>query len=71
MSIKKETLNSITIKDKEKAAITAISYSTPDRTMLSTFTTTPNHFGYGLIGQISILESRTYTWTLDEGYRLV
>ena len=71
MSMKKETLNSITTKDKGKAAITAVPYSAPDRTMLSTFTTTPNHFGYGLIGQISILESRTYTWTLDEGYRLV
>ena len=71
MSIKKEILGSITTKDKGKAAITAIQYSTPNRTMLSTFTTTPNHFGYGLMGQISVLKSRTYRWTLDEGYRLV
>ena len=71
MSIKKKTLGSITTKDKGKAAITVIQYSTPDRTMLLTFTTTPNHFGYGLMGQISVLESRTYKWTLDEGYRLV
>ena len=71
MSIKKETLDSITTTDKGKAAITAIPYFAPDRTMLSTFTTTPNHFGYGLMGQILVLESRTYTWMLDEGYRLV
>ena len=71
MLITKETLDSITIKDKGKAAITAIPYSAPDRTMLSTFTTTPNHYRYGQMGQISVLESRTYTWTLDEGYTLV
>ena len=23
------------------------------------FTTTPNHFGYGLMGQVSVLENRT------------
>ena len=57
MSIKKETLDSITTKDKGEAAITVIKYSAPDITMLSTFTTTPNHFGYGLMGQISVLES--------------
>ena len=61
MPIKKETLNSITTKDKGKAAITVIPYSAPDRTMLSIFTTIPNHFGYGLMGQVSALESRTYT----------
>ena len=71
MSVKKEMLDSIATKDKRKAAITAIQYFAPDRTMLSTVTTTSNHFGYGLMGQISVLESRTYTWTLDEGYRLV
>ena len=38
---------------------------------LQLFTITPNHSRYGLMGQISVLESRTYTWTLDEGYRLV
>ena len=71
MSIEKETLDCIATKDKRKAAITAIQYSAPNRTMLSTFITTPNHFGYRLMGQISVLESRTYMWTLDEGYRLV
>ena len=37
MSMKKETLNSITTKDKGKAAITAVPYSAPDRTMLFSF----------------------------------
>ena len=71
MSIEKGTLDSITTKDKGKAAITAIEYSAPDRTVLSTFTTTLNHFGYGLMGQVSVLKSRTYTWTKDKGYRLI
>ena len=58
-------------KDKGKAAITAIEYSAPDKTMLFSFYNHPNHFGYGLMGQVSVLESWTYTWTLDEGYRLI
>ena len=58
-------------KDKGKAAITAIEYSAPDRAMLFSFSTTPNHFGYGLMGQVLVLESRTYTWTLDKGYKLI
>ena len=37
MSIEKETLDSITTKDKEKAAITAIQYSALDRAMLFSF----------------------------------
>ena len=37
MSIKKETLDSITTKDKGRAAITVIQYSAPDRTMLFSF----------------------------------
>ena len=32
-----------------------------------TFTTTPNDFGYGLIGQVSVLESLTLH--VDEGQR--
>ena len=43
--------------DKGKAAITAIKYSALDRVMFFSFKTTPNHFGYGLIGQVSALES--------------
>ena len=50
MSIEKGTLNNITTKDKEKAVITAIKYSTPDRVMLFSFYNHPNHFGYGLMG---------------------
>ena len=53
----KGPLNSVATKDKGKAAITAIKYSVPDRAILFSFTTTPNHFGYGLIGQVSALES--------------
>ena len=63
----KGPLNSVATKDKGKTIITAIKYSTPDRAMLFNFTTTPNHFGYGLIGQVSALESWTYTWTLGGG----
>ena len=37
MSIKKETLDSITTKDKGKAAITAIQHFASDRTMLFSF----------------------------------
>ena len=53
----KGPLNSVVTKDKEKATITAIKYSALDRAMLFSFYTTPNHFGYGLIGQVSALES--------------
>ena len=35
------------------------------------FTTTPNHSGYGLMGQVSVLECRFYTWTKDKEHRLV
>ena len=37
MSIKKETLDSITTKDKGKAVITAIQYSALDRIILFSF----------------------------------
>ena len=37
MSIEKETLDSITTKDKGKAALTAIQYSAPDRAILFNF----------------------------------
>ena len=35
------------------------------------FTTTPNHSGYGLMRQVSVLECRSYTWTKDKEHRLV
>ena len=57
----KRPLNSVTTKDKGKTAITAIKYTALDRAILFSFTITPNHFGYGLIGQVSTLESWTYT----------
>ena len=37
MSIGKDTLDSLTIKDKGKAALTAIQYSAPDRVILFNF----------------------------------
>ena len=37
MSIEKETMDSITTKDKGKAAITIIQYSAPDKAMLFSF----------------------------------
>ena len=30
------------------------------------FSITPNHSGYGLMGQVSVLECRSYTWTKDK-----
>ena len=69
MLIEKGPLDSMATKDKGKAAITAIEYSAPDRTMLFSFYNHPQHFGYGLMEQVSVLESRTYTWTLDKGYK--
>ena len=70
MSIGKDTLDSLTTKDKGKTALTAIQYSAPGRAIPFSFYNHPNHFGYGLMRQVSVLESRTHTWTLDEGYRL-
>ena len=37
MSIKKDTLDSLTTKDKGKAALTAIQYSAPDKAILFSF----------------------------------
>ena len=37
MSIGKDTLDSLTTKDKGKAALTAIQYSAPDRAILFSF----------------------------------
>ena len=37
----------------------------------SGFTTTPSHSGYGLMGQVLVLECRSYTWTKDKEHRLV
>ena len=48
-----------------KAVLTAIQYSAPDRAEFFNFTTTPNDFGYGLMGQVSILESLNLH--VDEG----
>ena len=41
MLIKKDTLDSITTKDKGKAALTAIQYSAPDKVILFSFYNQP------------------------------
>ena len=51
----KGLLNSMTTKNKGKTAIITIKYSVPDRAMLFSFYNYPNHFGYGLIRQVSTL----------------
>ena len=59
MSIRKDTLDSLTTKDKGKAVLTAIQYSAPDSAIPFSFYNHPNHSGYGLMGQVSVLENRT------------
>ena len=51
----KGPLDSVTIKNKVKAAITTIKYFAPGRAMLFNFYNHPNHFGYGLIRLVSAL----------------
>ena len=68
MTIEKKTLDSITTKDKGKAAITAIQYSAPDRTMLFSFYNHPNHSRYGLTGQV--LSPRKVSLYVDAGERI-
>ena len=55
--MEKGPLDNMVTKDKGKAAITAIKYSALDRVILFSFYNHPNHFGYGLMGQVSALES--------------
>ena len=55
--MEKGPLDNMATKDKGKAAITVIKYSAPVRAMLFSFYNHPNHFGYGLMGQVSALES--------------
>ena len=68
MSIKKETLDSITTKDKGKAAITAIQYSDLTEPYSSAFTTTLNHSRYGLTGQV--LNPKKVSLYVDAGERI-
>ena len=55
--MEKRPLDKMATNDKGKAAITAIKYSAPDKAMLFSFYNHPNHFGYGLMGQVSALKS--------------
>ena len=56
---------------KEKLPLLPLNTLRQIEQYFSVFTTTPNHFEYGLMGQVSVLKSWTYTWTLDEGCRLI
>ena len=72
MLIEKGPLDSMATKDKGKVAITAIEYFAPDRTMLFSFYNHLQPFWvWADTGPFLILESRTYTWTLDKGYKLI
>ena len=67
----KGPLNSVATKDKGKVTITAIKYSAPDRAILFSFY---NHFQplWVWADRTSINPKKlTYTWTLEEGKRLV
>ena len=72
MLTEKGLLDIMVIKDKEKVAITAIEDFAPDRTMLFNFYNHLQPFWvWADTGPFLILESRTYTWTLDKGYKLI
>ena len=58
-------------RTKEKLQLLSLNTLRQTEQYFLAFTTTPNHFEYGLMGQVSVLESRTYTWTLGEGCRLI
>ena len=55
--IEKGPLDNMATKDKGKTTIAAVKYSASDRAMFFSFYNHPNYFGYGLMGQISVLES--------------
>ena len=60
------------LKYPGKAALTAIQRSASDKAVFfKLLQPPPNHFKYGLMGQISALESQTYTWALKNGCMLV
>ena len=50
MSIGKDTLDSLTTKDKGKVALTAIQYSAPDRAILFSFYNHPQPLWLGVDG---------------------
>ena len=60
------------LKYPGKAAFTAIQRSASDKAVFfKLLQPPPNHFKYGLMGQIFALESQTYTWALKNGCMLV
>ena len=48
-----------------KAAIIALSALQLTEPCFTAFTTTPNDFGEGLMGQVSALSIQIYTWTVE------
>ena len=70
MSIGKDTLDSLTTKDKGKAALTAIQYSAPDRAILFSFYNHPQPLWVWVDGtSISLgkVDSTRGRWIKDTG----
>ena len=70
MSIGKDTLDSLTTKDKGKAALTAIQYSAPDKAILSSFYNHPQPLWVWVDGtSISLgkVDSTRGRWIKDTG----
>ena len=63
-SIEKGTLGSI--NDQGKLPLLPFNTLHLIESYSPAFTTTPNHSRYGLMGQVSVLECRSYTWTKDK-----
>ena len=55
--MEKRPLDNMATNDKGKAVITAIKYSALDRAILFIFYDHSDHFGYGLMRQVSALEN--------------
>ena len=72
MSIGKDTLDSLTTKDKGKAVLIAIQYSAPDRAIPFSFYNNSQPLWVWADGtSISLGKSDPHTWTLDKEDRLV
>ena len=69
VSVEKGTLESI--NDQGKLPLLPFNTLYLTKPYSPAFTTTPNHSEYGLMGQVSVLECRSYTWTKDKEHRLV
>ena len=54
------------VNDREKLPLLPFNTLHMTEPYSPAFSTTPNHSGYGLMGQVSVLECRSYTWTKDK-----